>query len=174
MRALPSLGFMEAIKLASSRYLDFKGRSRRSEFWWWMLVVIVGGWAVSLFSPNLTVNAIITIGYMLLGLSATARRLHDSGKSAIWLYISYVLGSIYQIHFATSETMSNLMEELDGSSFSQHAIEKIIENGASEMATLSLLGIAWGIFALIVLIMCFFDSTPGPNKYGDSPKYVED
>lgn len=174
MRALPSLGFVEAVKLASSRFLDFKGRSRRSEFWWWMLVVLVGGWAVSLFASNLVVNAIITIGYMFLGLSATARRLHDSGKSAIWLYISYVLGSIYQVYFVTSETMASLMEELEGGAFSQNAIMKILENGAGDVAMLSLLGFVWVVFALIVLIMCLFDSTPAPNKYGDSPKYVED
>jgi hypothetical protein len=32
MKALPTLGFSEAIKQASGRLFDFKGRSHRSEF----------------------------------------------------------------------------------------------------------------------------------------------
>lgn len=33
-----------------------------------------------------------------------------------------------------------------------------------------LLTFVCGIGALIVLVFCFIDGTPGPNKYGDSPK----
>jgi uncharacterized membrane protein YhaH (DUF805 family) len=42
------------------------------------------------------------------------------------------------------------------------------------MAGIGLLSIIHSIFAIIVIIMCLFDSTPGPNKYGDSPKYVNE
>ena len=31
-----------------------------------------------------------------------------------------------------------------------------------------------GIFAIIVIIMCLLDSTRGANKYGESPKYVNE
>jgi uncharacterized membrane protein YhaH (DUF805 family) len=175
MRTLPSLGFVEAIKLASSRILDFKGRSRRSEFWWWILVVLVVGNIITMFFPNLMVSGIIAIIYMFFGLSATARRLHDSGKSAIWVYISYALGCIVQIYTATSTTINKLVEELSyGSSISQHTIEKIMENGAGDLLTLSCLATIASIFHIIVIIMCLFDSTPATNKYGDSPKYVLD
>ena len=175
MRALPSLGFVEAIELSSSRILDFKGRSRRSEFWWWILVVLVVGNIITMFFPNLMVSGIIAIIYMFFGLSATARRLHDSGKSAIWVYISYALGCIVQIYTATSTTINKLVEELSyGSSISQHTIEKIMENGAGDLLTLSCLATIASIFHIIVIIMCLFDSTPATNKYGDSPKYVLD
>ena len=175
MRALPQLDFIEAIKLASSRILDFKGRSRRSEFWWWMLVVIVVGWIISMFANNLLANAVLSIICMFFGLSATARRLQDSGKSALWVYISYALGCIVQIYTATSTTINKLVEELSyGSSISQHTIEKIMENGAGDLLTLSCLATIASIFHIIVIIMCLFDSTPATNKYGDSPKYVLD
>jgi len=174
MRELPTLGFVEAVKLASSRILDFKGRSRRSEFWWWMLVVLVVGYVLTMFSTNLMVNAIISIIYMFCGLSVTARRLQDSGKSALWVYISYALGCIVQILTATSTGMNKLMEELSYGAINEHAIEKIVENNAGEFAALSGAGFIAGIFAIIVIIMCLLDSTPGPNKYGESPKYVEE
>ncbi|MFJ3956347.1 DUF805 domain-containing protein [Arthrobacter sp. NPDC090010] len=33
----PSVGFVDAIKLAFSNYANFKGRAGRSEYWWWFL-----------------------------------------------------------------------------------------------------------------------------------------
>ncbi len=174
MRALPQLDFIEAIKLASSRILDFKGRSRRSEFWWWMLVVIVVGWIISMFANNLLANAVLSIICMFFGLSATARRLQDSGKSALWVYISYAMGCAFQLLFSTSAAMNELIEEASYGALSQHAVEKIMMNSFGEIAGIGFMSIIHSLFALIVIIMCLFDSTPGPNKYGDSPKYVNE
>ena len=172
MKELPTLGFVEAIKLAWSRITDFKGRSRRSEFWWWMLIVIVANWILSLFSSNLMVNAILAIIIMFFGLAVTARRLHDTGKSALWVYISYALGCFLQLFSATSPTVNKMMDELSSGHVNQHALEKIVENGAGEMMSISLISFIAGILALIVIIMCCMDSKPEPNKYGESPKYI--
>ena len=174
MRELPSLGFVEAVKLASGRILDFKGRSRRSEFWWWMLVVIIVNWVITTFAPSLLVSGIMSIIIMFFGLAATARRLQDSGKSAVWVYISYALGCATQLVNGTSKTVNRIMDELSTGSFSHRAIEKIVEEGSGDIALLSCLSLAMGIFALIVFIMCLLDSTQGANKYGESPKYVNE
>ena len=174
MRELPSLGFVEAVKLASSRILEFKGRSRRSEFWWWMLVVIIANWVITAFAPNLLVSGIMSIIIMFFGLAATARRLQDSGKSAIWVYISYALGCATQLVSGTSTTVNRIMEELSTGSFNDRAIEKLVEKGSGDITLLSCLSLAMGIFALIVFIMCLLDSTRGANKYGESPKYVNE
>ena len=174
MRELPSLGFVEAVKLASGRILDFKGRSRRSEFWWWMLVVIIANWVITAFAPNLLVSGIMSIIIMFFGLAATARRLQDSGKSAVWVYISYALGCVTQLYTGTSTTVNKIMDELSTGSFSNSAIEKIVEKGSEDLVLLSCLSLAMGIFAIIVIIMCLLDSTRGANKYGESPKYVNE
>ena len=174
MKELPSLGFIEAVKLASSRILEFKGRSRRSEFWWWMLVVILTNWVITAFAPNLLVSAIMSIIIMFFGLAATARRLQDSGKSAVWVYISYALGCATQLVTSTSTTVNRIMEELSTGSFNDRAIEKIVEKGSGDIALLSCLSLAMGILAFIVFIMCLLDSTRGANKYGESPKYVNE
>ena len=174
MKELPSLGFIEAVKLASSRILEFKGRSRRSEFWWWMLVVILTNWVITAFAPNLLVSAIMSIIIMFFGLAATARRLQDSGKSAVWVYISYALGCATQLVSGTSTTVNKIMEELSTGSFNDRAIEKIVEKGSGDLVLLSCLSLAMGIFAIIVIIMCLLDSTRGANKYGESPKYVNE
>ena len=174
MRELPSLGFVEAVKLASGRILDFKGRSRRSEFWWWMLVVIIVNWVITTFAPSLLVSGITSIIIMFFGLAATARRLQDSGKSAVWVYISYALGCVTQLYTGTSTTVNKIMDELSTGSFSNSAIEKIVEKGSGDLVLLSCLSLAMGIFAIIVIIMCLLDSTRGANKYGESPKYVNE
>ena len=174
MKQLPTLGFTEAIKLASGRILDFKGRSRRSEFWWWMLVVMMVGFIVSLFISNMLVSSIWSILYMFFALSATARRLQDSGKSAIWVYISYALGCITNIYVSTSSAMTELMDKMDSTHPNQHAIQKIAEQHMGDFAMMTLLGLIFSVLALIVFIMCLMDSKPEANKYGPSPKYVEE
>jgi uncharacterized membrane protein YhaH (DUF805 family) len=173
MRQLPSLGFIEAVKLASGRIMDFKGRSRRSEFWWWMLLVIISNWVITSFVSNLLVSAIAATIIMFFGLSVTVRRLQDSGKSALWVYISYGLGIVSNILVALSPAMNKLVEEATSGFLNEKSIEKILGNGAGEMLTYSCISILFCIFALIVVIMCLLDSTPGINKYGNSPKYVE-
>jgi len=174
MKELPTLGFTEAIKLASSRILDFKGRSRRSEFWWWMLVVFVVGFCVSLFISNMLVSSIWSILYMFCALAATARRLQDSGKSAIWVYISYALGCISTLFVSTNGALMELMDKMDSAHPNQAAMEKIVLNHSGDFALMGLLGCFFMLFALIVFIMTLIDSKPTANKYGPSPKYVEE
>jgi uncharacterized membrane protein YhaH (DUF805 family) len=174
MKQLESLDFMEAIRLASHRILDFKGRSRRSELWWWMLVVIISKWVLSSFSNSLLINAIVAIIMMFFGLAATVRRLHDTGKSGLWVYFSYALGCAVQIFTATSTTMNKLMDEVTSGHFTGGTIEKIMENGSGELFSLSAMSIVSGVVALIVIIMCCIDSSPYANKYGESPKYVNE
>ena len=164
--ATPQLGFMEAVKICLKKYFDFSGRARRSEFWWFYLACyivngILGGifsaitsWgsskaaelqsqmngadinelielsrqaqeANSSYQSSLIIWAIlfgiISIAILIPMLSATARRLHDVGKSGHlqWLYL------------------------------------------------------LCGIGVPICLILCIPDGKPEPNKYGESPKYVQ-
>ena len=172
MKELPSLGFVEAIKLASSRILEFSGRSRRSEFWWWMLIVIIANWLVSTFISNLMISTLLAIIVMFFGLAVTARRLHDAGKSAWWVYISYAIGIVYNFLASTSPAIVKVMEEAKSGGLSTKTMEKMMTEHAGDFTTFGFLGLLMAIVALIVVIMCTLDSKPAPNKYGQSPKYV--
>ena len=174
MRALPQLGFVEAVRLASSRILDFKGRSRRSEFWWWMLIVLVANWVFSLFISDFLISSIIATIVMFFGLAATVRRLHDADKSAWWVYISYALGIANNIFVATSPAMNKLMEEATSGSMNEKTIQKIVANGAGELGISFIIGLLFFIFALIVFFMCLKDSDPEMTEHGESPKYVNE
>ena len=173
MRALPQLGFVEAVKLASGRILDFKGRSRRSEFWWWIPIILIANWVLSSFTSNLLINGIISTIVMFFGLSATARRLQDADKSAWWVYISYALGIVNSVMTATSPAINKLMEDASNG-FDPDTILKTWAGNAGDLLFYTGVSFLFAIFALIVFIMCLKDSEPQTTEYGDSPKYVDD
>ena len=79
-----SVNFIEAIKLYFTRYTDFKGRSRRSEYWWASLGIGLLGSIIGAIIPNLA--WIWTLAVMVPSLAICVRRLHDIGKSG-WNYL---------------------------------------------------------------------------------------
>lgn len=100
--------FEEAVKTClTAKYADFKGRASRSEFWWFMLFA----WVVQFIFALVTVLffgtdilgdvsfallMLVMLVLMLPVLSAMVRRLHDTGKSGWWLFISFIpwIGSL--------------------------------------------------------------------------------
>ena len=79
--ATPKLGFMDSLKRCLSKYADFKGRARRSEFWWFCLPFFI----IAIPPICILIPAVI-IPY----LAAMCRRLHDVGKSGHWMWLSPV------------------------------------------------------------------------------------
>ena len=92
------MDFLTAIKTCFSKYADFTGRARRSEFWfWWLFTFIVGlilGWIP-------VIGWIISIALIIPNLAVGARRLHDTGKSGWWqlLQLLPIVGIIILIVF---------------------------------------------------------------------------
>jgi uncharacterized membrane protein YhaH (DUF805 family) len=100
--------FQEAIQLFFSRYVDFQGRSRRSEYWWVALFnVIVFGvgtvLAMVLGGVNFETGEMGVAGYVIFGLlglyalgiilpsiALFIRRLHDINQTG-WIYLGLVL-----------------------------------------------------------------------------------
>ncbi len=86
-----------------TRLFDFGGRSSRSEFWWGQLLVPVALFfavvPLSQIAPTEATGGIPVAGFIVLGvlmawiagqLSAQVRRLHDTGKSGVWLLMALV------------------------------------------------------------------------------------
>ena len=79
--------FGGAIKLFFTNYVNFSGRSTRSEFWWaYLFNGLVS--LVTLLIPALGVLA--GLGMMLPGLALSVRRLHDAGKSWTYLFMGLI------------------------------------------------------------------------------------
>ena len=83
-----SVSFMEAIKLYFLRYTDFKGRSRRSEYWWASLGIGILGSVISTVIPDLAwIWSLVTL---VPSLAISVRRLHDIGRSGWWYLINCI------------------------------------------------------------------------------------
>ena len=164
LQVKPSLSFTEAFQLASHRLLDFKGRSRRSEFWWFILVVIIVNFIAGLvLRSQATADTVASAVIMLFGLAVTARRLQDGGHSALWVYISYLTMLANNIYMISSGIA-------DMAATANVNPQELIESMCSPV--LAILGIIACITSLVTIILCIMDGKPGVNKYGESPKYV--
>lgn len=118
------MSMTDAVRSVLKRYADFSGRSRRSEYWYWALAQLV------LFAPLYAVAVGLTAGgnegaggavAILLGITYLAvlvpslavmvRRLHDTGRSGWWYFISFVplVGPVVLLVFTLldSEPMPN-------------------------------------------------------------------
>ena len=99
------MNFIDAAKSGFIKYVDFKGRASRSEYWYFVLALGLIGILIALVEiytgmvdsidsdgPLSIIFSIITI---LPSLSVAARRLHDRGHSG-WnqLWILTIIGII--------------------------------------------------------------------------------
>lgn len=120
---------LEWYKLAWTRFSDFSGRSRRKEYWWFTLgnaiiaaFIVIPAILLSDFdNDELTVPSIIlfiVLGAFFLAtivpsLSASVRRLHDTGRSGWWYLIgvipivSYIGGIVLLVFYFTDSHRTN-------------------------------------------------------------------
>jgi uncharacterized membrane protein YhaH (DUF805 family) len=88
--------FLGALKDGFARYVDFKTRSTRSQFWWWTLWSIL----ISIGSAILDVaigagdsgpvNLLTSLAMFLPTIAVSVRRLHDIGRRGWWLLIWFI------------------------------------------------------------------------------------
>lgn len=89
----------KAVKTCFNKYVEFKGRADRAEFWWFFLFQFVVLAIIGMVSNTLYVIA--TLALLLPGLAVGARRLHDIGKSGWFLLIGLIplIGWLVLIYF---------------------------------------------------------------------------
>lgn len=73
--------------IITKKYFCFNGRASRQEFWMWVLATFVIAFVLGLIPKAGGILAgLWNLAVLLLYLGVTARRLHDTGKSA-WLIL---------------------------------------------------------------------------------------
>ena len=82
------MNIIEATKLFFTRYADFNGRSRRSEYWWASLAIGIIGSIVTALLGDFAF--LWSLAILVPGLAICVRRLHDIGKSGWWYLISLI------------------------------------------------------------------------------------
>ena len=80
-----------AIDKAFKNYLNFSGRSNRSEFWYFFLFILVNflthlidTYIIGYHPEEMGIVSGIFLATAIPQLSLTFRRLHDTGKSGWW------------------------------------------------------------------------------------------
>lgn len=91
--------FQESIKTGFAKYVTWKGRASRSEFWYFVLFFFAGVIVSSILDKILgtggasgvgIVYAIFVLATFLPYLSVLVRRLHDTGRSGWWYWIALI------------------------------------------------------------------------------------
>lgn len=108
---------------------------------------------------------IISIIISLSAVSVTVRRVHDSGHNPIWVYIEFVSGIFLTIYMFTS----GYMEMLNTVNPNPNDIIRFVSNPLFWLPAL-----VSTITVIVIFVFCLFDSQIGPNRYGDSPKYISE
>lgn len=140
----------------SKHYIDFDGRVGRAQFWWYIAVYIVVGILVSVVgSIALTgggLRALYGLALLLPTLGITARRLHDTGRTASWVLL-----------LAVPWVLSILMGLVTFLSIMTFGV-------------FGILFVFWPVVGLVslaaVVVLIYFCAQPGtaePNEYGPVP-----
>lgn len=139
------MNFGESISVCFSKYFDFSGRARRSEYWWFYLFCSVGS-----FIPY--IGIIVALATIIPSFAAGARRLHDIDRTGWWQsmpMVPFIIGSLF-ILMAFVANQNNPNPVL------------LVIGGINVIA---------GLVTLIVLIVWLAtDTYPGPNRFGPAPK----
>jgi uncharacterized membrane protein YhaH (DUF805 family) len=78
----------QAVEACFKKYVQFSGRSPRSEYWYWVLFTFVVGIVLSfIYEPLYWAFGLATF---LPGLAVSVRRLHDVDRSGWWLLLIFV------------------------------------------------------------------------------------
>ena len=149
---------IEAVTSVFRNFANFNGRAQRSEFWWFVLFAFLSQIILN-FIPY--VGEIYSLLLLLPSLAVTARRLHDTDRTAWWmlLYLIPVLGFIVLVIVALALLGVNAFEPW--------------EAGEAEWGALGILFLVWLLVSIaswiVLLVFQIMPGTPGPNRHGPDP-----
>lgn len=164
MKALPQLTFVEAVKTCFKKYATFSGRARRSEFWWFsVLNGILYCCTYALVSWKMAVKSDLE--------SQIGEALFDSDKMAA---LEAQAQSCDNIFFPLLVIIGivGLILLLPGLGVT---VRRLHDTGRSgNLLWLYLIPLVNCVIGILVLVYALQDSKPEANKFGPSPKYVEE
>ena len=91
------------------KYLVFDGRARRTEYWMFFLFNFIIAFVLGIVEATLGSPGILGMLYSLAvfipGIAVTVRRLHDTGRSGLWILVGLVpvIGWIVLLFFMIQE-----------------------------------------------------------------------
>src|SRR3954467_12927865 len=82
----PTMGMPDAVRSVLTKYADFSGRARRSEYWWFYLAYILASIVASIIDVVIgsdvvgntgVVGTLLFLALLIPSLAVGVRRLHD-------------------------------------------------------------------------------------------------
>ena len=102
------MDFMQSVSVCFSKYITFKGRAQRAEFWWFVLFIVIGNAVMGALDSSIFGKSIFFLAGQEFSYNAgffgnifalltflpmwgvQVRRLHDIGKSGWWLLLCLI------------------------------------------------------------------------------------
>jgi uncharacterized membrane protein YhaH (DUF805 family) len=81
------------VDIITNHYVDFDGRTGRTQFWYFVLVDVAVAICVAIVASILGLrflSNLYTLAVLLPGIGITVRRLHDVGKPGSWVLIGFI------------------------------------------------------------------------------------
>ena len=105
--------FGDAIRTCFSKYADFSGRARPSEYWWWVLFVVLVETVLWIVFVSVAAGdsggaglvggllGVVVLALIIPSLAVFVRRMHDTGRSGWFWFLGLVpiVGPIILIVF---------------------------------------------------------------------------
>lgn len=95
------------------QYADFNGRARRKEYWMFFLFNFLIFLALGLVEMVLglgfggvgLLSGLYALAVLIPGLAVTVRRLHDTGRSGLWILVAFIpfIGALVLLYFMVIE-----------------------------------------------------------------------
>ena len=88
---MEDINFFQSFRICFKKFVDFKGRASRSEYWWFTLFTSII--SIPSYLPNETVQVLSGLGALIILLpilAVTVRRFHDINKSGWLVLISLI------------------------------------------------------------------------------------
>lgn len=162
------------------RYADFKGRASRREYWgfallqivWYLILIFIAAGALGQ-SDRAGAAIGVSVVFGAIGLSALAlivpnyavltRRLHDSGRGAVWLCL--MLPSVAS-SVMTIATLGAAFGSV-GLGASRDAFVGLALSGLGAAGLLGLIGI---LCQAVLFVLTLLPGTHGDNRFGPDPR----
>ena len=100
------MSMKEAVTSVLTQYANFDGRARRSEYWYFTLfeAIVTGvlaGLGSAFFGIFTVLSSLFSLAVFIPGLAVTWRRLHDTGRSGAFFFLTLipVVGGIILLVF---------------------------------------------------------------------------
>jgi uncharacterized membrane protein YhaH (DUF805 family) len=180
------MSFATAVQTCFHKYVTFRGRASRSEFWFFTLFFFLLSAAASIFdavsglaSSYMSTNLVVTLLCLLPLAAVTNRRLHDRDLSG-WWQLAFVAVAMIAAGLAAADiytTFSVLISAGIAGGESLNTAQKALDQAeASPLGIFSLFGaLFWIAAALCIATTAVFYAvlalrgTPGENRFGPDP-----